>query len=225
MNINMSGLEARMDIMQKRAAIESVLSGYFTARQLPHIMGHWEAKYSRQPAYVLQRFLAEICTTDELKMSRSIILQALVKELNRGNTEKNNAHEEQATDLNTMTALNTLTALQQCFEKFLAILLTTAKGSYADSYAVLRSRLLSQLTEALSLSEQFILSWLTTLEANAASPQLVTTLHDKDLPHVVSLVYSALCDGCGPLEADNIFASAIARCRAAGYQAEIARLI
>ena len=56
-----------LTILQKRQAIERGLSQYLQGTLFEQILNHWEAKYGDQPSFVLNRFLSEICTTEELR--------------------------------------------------------------------------------------------------------------------------------------------------------------
>lgn len=63
-----------LSILQKRQAIERGLSQYLPGTLLEQVLNHWEAKYGDQPSFVLNRFLSEICTTEELRYHRKDIL-------------------------------------------------------------------------------------------------------------------------------------------------------
>lgn len=195
-----------MDITHKRDVIESVLKDYFTPTQLESVMAYWELNYSREPAFVLQRFLKDVCTTDELKMSRAIILQALVTELNELSVGQK--AEEQAVDVS---------SLALCFDVFTSDLLERAKNGQAKLYGKFSEQLGQQIQQQFQIAVETVQAW------TAESSPL--RLPDSDLPVVVSVIYELLCDWYGPVDADTILSVSISLCKQQGYADEIARLI
>lgn len=70
-----------LTILQKRQAIERGLSQYLQGTLLEQVLNHWEAKYGDQPSFVLNRFLSEICTTEELSYFRKDMLKNVLAEM------------------------------------------------------------------------------------------------------------------------------------------------
>ena len=70
-----------LNLEQRRQAIQRGLQHYFQGPHLEQIVGYWEQEYSGQPAFVLNRFLSEICTTEELKQNRKDMLKQVLHEL------------------------------------------------------------------------------------------------------------------------------------------------
>ena len=70
-----------LTILQKRQAIERGLSRYLQGTLLEQVLNHWEAKYGDQPSFVLNRFLSEICTTEELRYFRKDMLKNVLAEM------------------------------------------------------------------------------------------------------------------------------------------------
>lgn len=70
-----------LTILQKRQAIERGLSQYLQGKLLEQVLNHWEVKYADQPSFVLNRFLSEICTTQELRFYRKDMLKQVLAEL------------------------------------------------------------------------------------------------------------------------------------------------
>ncbi len=64
-----------LTILQKRQAIERGLSQYLQGTLLEQVLNHWEAKDGDRPSFVLNRFLSEICTTEELRYFRKDMLK------------------------------------------------------------------------------------------------------------------------------------------------------
>jgi len=70
-----------LNLMQRRQAIERGLQQYFNGTMLERVLAHWEQQYSAKPAFVLNRFLSEICTTEELRHSRKDMLRQVLQAL------------------------------------------------------------------------------------------------------------------------------------------------
>lgn len=70
-----------LSTLQKRQAIERGLSQYLQGTLLEQVLNHWENKYGDQPSFVLNRFLSEICTTEELRYYRKDILKNILAEI------------------------------------------------------------------------------------------------------------------------------------------------
>lgn len=44
-------------------------------------LSYWEREYGHQPSFVLNRFLSEICSNDELRMQRKEMLRQVLYEI------------------------------------------------------------------------------------------------------------------------------------------------
>ena len=70
-----------LSIEQKREAIGRGLSQYMNDSSLQNVLSYWEKEYSDQPSFVLNRFLTEVCNTDELRFFKKDILKKVLSEL------------------------------------------------------------------------------------------------------------------------------------------------
>lgn len=70
-----------LSVIQKKQAIERGLSDYMNATVLARVLNYWEQKYGDQPSFVLNRFLSEICNTDELRFYRKEMLRKVLSEM------------------------------------------------------------------------------------------------------------------------------------------------
>lgn len=66
---------------QKREAIGRGLSPYMNETALQQVLNYWEDEYGDQPPFVLNKFLTEICNTDELRFFKKDILKKVLGEL------------------------------------------------------------------------------------------------------------------------------------------------
>ncbi|OTG98750.1 MULTISPECIES: hypothetical protein [Acinetobacter] len=70
-----------LSVIQKKQAIERGLSDYMNATVLERVLNYWEQEYGDQPSFVLNRFLSEICNTDELRFYRKEMLRKVLSEM------------------------------------------------------------------------------------------------------------------------------------------------
>ena len=73
--------QENLSLTQKRAAIERGLSTHFANSKMSSVMKHWEENYGAKPSFVLNRFIQDICDTEELKQSRREILKQVIHEI------------------------------------------------------------------------------------------------------------------------------------------------
>ena len=71
---------------QNREAIGRGLSPYMNENSLQRVLNYWEDEYGDQPPFVLNKFLTEICNTDELRFFKKDILKKM-EELDASNLE------------------------------------------------------------------------------------------------------------------------------------------
>lgn len=70
-----------LTIGQKRTAIERGLSQYLKGIALERVLSYWEQEYGDKPSFVLNRFLSEVCNTDELRFYRKDMLRQVLFEI------------------------------------------------------------------------------------------------------------------------------------------------
>lgn len=70
-----------LSVIQKKQAIERGLSHYMNGTALERVLNYWEQEYGDQPSFVLNRFLSEICNTDELRFYRKEMLKKVLSEM------------------------------------------------------------------------------------------------------------------------------------------------
>lgn len=192
-----------MDFAQKRSAIETGLMPFFSDEYLNRALQIWEEKYSQQPTFALQRFIAELCDTTTLAAQRVQILQSLIRSLTAPSEPRQaitNTTGENATNLQ-----NANPETLACF----SLLMETLINRCAEKDAVrLRLYLLESLS-GLSVApavRRSLHAWLSQLYTLKDIP-----LEEKTMRHLVNLCYIALCEYFGPVVADRQLHEAISK--------------
>jgi hypothetical protein len=70
-----------LTVMQKKQAIERGLSHYLQGTVLERVLNYWEQEYGDKPSFVLNRFMNDICNTDELRLQRKEMLKQVLCEM------------------------------------------------------------------------------------------------------------------------------------------------
>lgn len=180
-----------LNLEQKRLAISRGLSPFIVAGGLERILQYWEEVYGHQPTFVLNRFVNDICVTDDLRSMRKEILRQLLSELSelerqvmlRPQTAK--AQTQQHKDLE----------LQSGFESFMQRVLAQVKVSDRAEFC----------TEVMLLVEAELgISKRTDLELN--NPMYLSGIAQKHYALVLTHVYRKYCEFYGPSHADAVYA-------------------
>lgn len=205
MNATVKGVEKRMDIIQKRQLISAVLAEYFNPDQLERIMRLWDSHYSREPIFVLQRFIKYSCQSEGVDVQPSVILKALVAHINREQTQSMVNEPAQELD-NTQLAFYQLLKL---------MLLDTPEAKRPQIITAFADDISALDTPKL---DEFAL-WL------VKKQPLKPSLSQSEMKQSIMQLYRNLCDWLGAPEADNILGQAIRSCRKQGLDNEISVLI
>ena len=181
-----------LNLMQRRQAIERGLQQYFNGTMLERVLAHWEQQYSAKPAFVLNRFLSEICTTEELRHSRKDmlrqVLQALSEmekqELLQGVQQAKPAVEDELISVELIDA----------FSQFIAFVL--------DAVAV------KDLTDFEQEIQQQLRQKGFAQYSNEAlgSPEFAASLPISSYAFIITAVYEIFCEFYGPMRADQVYA-------------------
>lgn len=181
-----------LNLMQRRQAIERGLQQYFNGTMLDRALAHWEQQYSGKPAFVLNRFLSEICTTEELRHSRKDmlrqVLQALSEmekqELLQGVQQAKPAVEDELISVELIDA----------FSQFIAFVL--------DAVAV------KDLTDFEQEIQQQLRQKGFAQYSNEAlgSPEFAASLPISSYAFIITAVYEIFCEFYGPMRADQVYA-------------------
>lgn len=181
-----------LNLMQRRQAIERGLQQYFNGTMLERVLAHWEQQYSAKPAFVLNRFLSEICTTEELRHSRKDmlrqVLQALSEmekqELLQGVQQAKPAVEDEVTSVELIDA----------FSRFIAFVLDAVAVKDAADFEQEIQQQLRQKGFGQHSNEAL------------GSPEFAASLPISSYAFIITAVYEIFCEFYGPMRADQVYA-------------------
>lgn len=214
MNVNIKGLEPRMKVEHKEQRVRDALSKYFSDNELNNVMSYWKKKYSKQPAFVLRRFIDEICVTEHHKSVKNQMIKDI---LNQFNQPVDTPDEIEVSEL------------QECFESYLNDTLLLVPAESRDDFILgIETRLLAE-AQSVDLSERAdfekatfqIISF---LKADLLQRQTQNIQAALDLPLLQAasaVLYRSLCKVVGPIEADDVIRMAFEKRYAAGHTNEI----
>lgn len=176
---------------QKRAAIQRALGQFFSNDMLQSVLKHWEANYSHQPSFVLNRFLNEVCASEELKLQRKDMLRQVLQEISQ--VEREQRHQPKSKAVETVQVHSG--DLDDAFGYFLQqVMLSVETEDEADFNQVLLKRI-QRYTFVKSVDH-----------LDVYEPKFLATIQAKDYSAVISVVYQCFCEFYGPPKADQIYA-------------------
>ena len=132
-----------LNLTQRRQAIERGLQQYFNGAMLERVLGHWEQQYSAKPAFVLNRFLSEICTTEELRYYRKDMLRQVLHELSEMEKNERMNGAEQKKEAESVDALVSV-ELIDAFSQFIGYVLQAIPAKDIADFAEKLDQSISQ---------------------------------------------------------------------------------
>lgn len=216
MNLFVNGMGARISITKKADAIKSGLTPYLTAQQLDTAITYWHENYSQQPAFVIQRFVRDICKQFNLNEQRLPMLQAVVDSLNKLLVEEqtNTAKQTQHSQVDTTHRTNHLEVNHS--EQQLACFIYLVKALNNHVAEVHKTDFFQQVINEVNQTrlkpnlKKAFANWLN-LGFGLTQCGLDITFTTVDLRKLVSCTYSCLCYFLGPVEADQALVTSIAQ--------------
>ncbi|MBQ0797000.1 hypothetical protein [Zhongshania sp.] len=192
---------SKRSVSDRRRAIYTGLQNFMDEAAVLKAVAHWENRYIDQPSLALQRFVADICQTPELKEQRSAILRSLIQAMGQ---DSNKLLTDPRGDGTEDQVENPVSASQTFAELMLAMMSQLDDQLQhklrIELFAALRQRQLPHATlEALQ-------RWLGNRQAlilGNAPPALLQKLLNQ--------YYVLLCENIGPVRADKILASGVAQ--------------
>ncbi|ATO18637.1 hypothetical protein BS636_02650 [Acinetobacter sp. LoGeW2-3] len=181
-----------LNLDQRRQAIQRGLQHYFQGNHLEQIVGYWEQEYSEQPAFVLNRFLSEICTTEELKQNRKDMLKQVLHELTI--LEKSGwaaSKDEEAVSLNQMAQYRAYMEFGE------SVLGQVQLDDQKDFHMELGQQL---VCDQILLQETCQKLW--------KSVDLLSHVSSKNYARAITSLYQVFCDFYGPQRSDQVYAQA-----------------
>lgn len=178
-----------LNLEQRKQAIQRGLQQYFHGSHLEQIVGYWEQEYSEQPAFVLNRFLSEICTTEELKQNRKDMLKQVLHEL----TLVEKGELLQAKKVETVS-LNQM-AQYQAYQDFTDNVIVQVQASDRKDFLM-------------ELAQQLVKDQVLMQASLQPGMDLLSRVPSKLYDKAITSLYQVFCDFYGPLRSDQIYAQA-----------------
>ena len=180
-----------LSVIQKKQAIERGLSHYMNGTALERVLNYWEQEYGDQPSFVLNRFLSEICNTDELRFYRKEMLKKVLSEMSA--IEKQVLLEIKPQP--EPEELISIAIADACLALVDAVMLTVTATDLDDFNDEVKKQL---QTMGLAIA--------TSVKINDAAfiDVLPLTLYAQ----VITIIYECYCEFYGPTKADQVYARA-----------------
>ena len=180
-----------LSVIQKKQAIERGLSHYMNGTVLERVLNYWEQEYGDQPSFVLNRFLSEICNTDELRFYRKEMLKKVLSEMSA--VEKQVLLEIKPKP--EPEELISIAIADACLALVDAVMLTVTATELDDFNDEVKKQL-----QAMGLAIE------TSVKINTAAfiDVLPLTLYAQ----VITSIYECYCEFYGPAKADQVYARA-----------------
>lgn len=180
-----------LSVIQKKQAIERGLSHYMNGTALERVLNYWEQEYGDQPSFVLNRFLSEICNTDELRFYRKEMLKKVLSEMSA--VEKQVLLEIKPQPES--EELISIAIADACLTLVDVVMLTVIATDLDDFNDEVKKQL---QTMGLAIA--------TSVKINDAAfiDVLPLTLYAQ----VITSIYECYCEFYGPTKADQVYARA-----------------
>lgn len=180
-----------LSVIQKKQAIERGLSHYMNGTALERVLNYWEQEYGDQPSFVLNRFLSEICNTDELRFYRKEMLKKVLSEMSA--VEKQVLLEIKPQPES--EELISIAIADACLALVDAVMLTVTATDLDDFNDEVKKQL-----QTMGLAIE------TAVKINDAAfiDVLPLTLYAQ----VITSIYECYCEFYGPAKADQVYARA-----------------
>lgn len=180
-----------LSVIQKKQAIERGLSHYMNGTALERVLNYWEQEYGAQPSFVLNRFLSEICNTDELRFYRKEMLKKVLSEMSA--VEKQVLLEIKPQP--EPEELISIAIADACLALVDAVMLTVTATDLDDFNDEVKKQL-----QTMGLAIE------TSVKINDAAfiDVLPLTLYAQ----VITSIYECYCEFYGPAKADQVYARA-----------------
>ena len=180
-----------LSVIQKKQAIERGLSHYMNGTVLERVLNYWEQEYGDQPSFVLNRFLSEICNTDELRFYRKEMLKKVLSEMSA--VEKQVLLEIKPKP--EPEKLISIAIADACLALVDAVMLTVTATDLDDFNDEVKKQL-----QTMGLAIE------TSVKINDAAfiDVLPLTLYAQ----VITIIYECYCEFYGPAKADQVYARA-----------------
>ncbi|MEG1488557.1 hypothetical protein [Acinetobacter sp.] len=180
-----------LSVIQKKQAIERGLSHYMNGTALERVLNYWEQEYGDQPSFVLNRFLSEICNTDELRFYRKEMLKKVLSEMSAVEKQvlleiKPKPEPEELISI----------AIADACLAFVDVVMLTVTATDLDDFNDEVKKQLQTMGLAIETSVK--------INDAAFIDVLPLTLYAQ----VITSIYECYCEFYGPAKADQVYARA-----------------
>ncbi|WP_180128637.1 MULTISPECIES: hypothetical protein [unclassified Acinetobacter] len=181
-----------LNLAQRREALEKGLQQFIHGTLLDSALRHWEQQYSMKPSFVLNRFLNDICTTEELRFYRKDMLKQVLYELSTLEKQEllrgeKTQEQEQEDELIAET-------ISEAFLGFIESVMLTMKSTDQADFT----------QDVIEQLEEIGLAIAANAQINSAS--FVEFLPFTSYAKVLTSIYEVYCDFYGPMRADQVYA-------------------
>jgi len=178
-----------LSLIQKKQAIERGLSPYMQGTVLERVLHYWEQEYGDKPSFVLNRFLSEICNTDELRCYRKDMLKQVLCEMSAAEKHVLLEVKPKAESANLISI-----HLSDAFSDLIdGVMLTVIEADLNDFNDEVKKQL-----QAMGLVI------VTSAKINEAA--FVEFLPLISYAQVITAIYECYCEFYGPAKADQVYA-------------------
>ncbi|KAB0625372.1 hypothetical protein F7P75_10725 [Acinetobacter gandensis] len=181
-----------LNLAQRREALEKGLQQYLQGNMLQGALLHWEQQYSMKPSFVLNRFLNDICTTEELRFYRKDMLKQVLYELST--LEKQALLRIEKPKENSQVEALVADSISDAFLAFTEAVLQNTKPVDVNDFN----------QEVIEQIEQMGLAVAANAQINTAS--FVEFLPLTSYAKVLTYIYEVFCEFYGPMRADQVYA-------------------
>ena len=185
---------AELTIEQKKLAVEKGLAQFMPDTVLQRVLQYWESEYGNQPSYVLNRFLSEICTNDEMRLQRKDMLRQVLHEISvvekqqrlKVKNDKSVAVPKQGEEV--------VDSFQAFYDFVMAILKSVARNDYLEFVEEIQLK----MKKHRSLAEY----WYTV----GSERESLQQFSPQNYAPMITVLYAIYCDFYGPTKADQLYA-------------------
>lgn len=185
---------AELTIEQKKLAVEKGLAQFMPDTVLQRVLQYWESEYGNQPSFVLNRFLSEICTNDEMRLQRKDMLRQVLHEISvvekqqrlKVKNDKSVAVPKQGEEV--------VDSFHAFYDFVMAILKSVARNDYLEFVEEIQLK----MKKHRSLVEYWYVADSEKESLQQFSPQ--------NYAPMITVLYAIYCDFYGPIKADQLYA-------------------
>ena len=184
---------AELTIEQKKLAVEKGLAQFMPDIVLQRVLQYWESEYGRQPSFVLNRFLSEICTSDEMRLQRKDMLRQVLHEISvvekqqrlKGKNDKSIVVPKQEHEADSFQAF---------YDFVMAILKSVTQKDYLE--------FVEEIQEKMKKHRLLAEYWYVVGSERAS----LLKIAPPNYAVMITMLYSIYCDFYGPIKADQLYA-------------------